>query len=62
MTIETELKQDVGYTYTAELINTYGHAEVTATGCREIVETKIKEWIPLLMNGDTIRFTRIEKE
>jgi hypothetical protein len=57
-----ELKYDVGYTYQAQLINEFGHVAVGVTGCRKVVETKIKEWIPLLMHGDTISFTRIEKE
>ena len=57
-----EMKQDVGYTYKAQLVNMHGHAENTVEGCREVVETKIKEWVHLLMAGDIITFTRIEKE
>ena len=57
-----ELKYDVGYTYKATLVNAFGKTEVEAIGCRQVVEKKIKEWVPTLMNGDTIRFTRMDKE
>jgi hypothetical protein len=62
MSETTELKHDVGFTYRAILFNAFGHAEVEAVGCRQVVENKIKEWVPLLMAGDSIQFTRMEKE
>jgi hypothetical protein len=55
-------KYDIGYTYKAELVNIYGSVEDTASGCRPHVERKITEWVPLLMTGDSISFTRQEKE
>lgn len=59
---QIESKYDVGYTYKAQLVNGFDKVEVEAVGCRTLVEKKIKEWVPTLMNGDTIRFTRMDKE
>jgi len=58
---QTEIKYDVGVTYRAELVNELGHVVSDATGCRTVVETKIKKWIPIMITGDTIRLVKIEK-
>jgi len=58
---ETESKYDVGVTYRAELVNELGHVVSDVIGCRTVVETKIKKWIPIMITGDTIRLVKIEK-
>lgn len=54
-----ELKWDEGVTWRAELKNSFGKVVEIQEGARQVVESRIRGWIPILIAGDTIQITQV---
>ena len=61
MSEETELKWDVDVTWRIELANSFGEVLFAKEGPCLSVEHQLCHWAPCLIDGDTIKITKVTK-
>lgn len=55
----SNLKWDEDVVWRAELKNMHNAIVQVVEGPRELIESNVKTWIPILIEGDTINLTKV---